>query len=208
MASLACFDAYDIMRPDPEPIEVNGAAQMAMVGKALVSVRWFAGANKAISAHTDQAQKEFYELNLGFPKRSLRHLAALGKLVGKHEPRPRPYPHLVFREPTVGVEGVGKPCSNRCCAAPIAAPGPLTDAAIPSLRCSPKYSAPCCGELLRLPEVPTNFCRSRYNGGRCSVTSGRLHERSLPMDTQTVTALCDLLLVVIGIIGLVLVRRE
>ncbi len=79
MASLACFGAYDIMRPDPEPIEVNGAAQMAMVGKALVSVRWFAGANKAISAHTDQAQKEFYELNLGFPKRSLRHLAVLGK---------------------------------------------------------------------------------------------------------------------------------
>ena len=79
MASLACFGAYDIMRPDPEPSEVNGAAQMAMVGKALVSVRWFAGANKAISAYTDQAQQEFYELNLGFPKRSLRHLAVLGK---------------------------------------------------------------------------------------------------------------------------------
>lgn len=43
---------------------------------------------------------------------------------------------------------------------------------------------------------------------RCSVTSGQLHERSLPMDTQTVIALCDLLLVVIGIIGLVLVRKE
>lgn len=67
VASLACFGAYDITRPDPELIEANGAAQMAMVGKALVSVRWFAGANKAISAHTDQAQKEFYELNLGFP---------------------------------------------------------------------------------------------------------------------------------------------
>ena len=50
---------------------------------------------QAISAYTDQAQQEFYELNLGFPKRSLRHLAALGKLVGKHEPRPRPYPLLI-----------------------------------------------------------------------------------------------------------------
>lgn len=76
-ASLTCFDAYDITRPDPELIGANGAAQMAMVGKALVSVRWFAGANKAISAHTDQVQREFYELNLGFPKRSLRHLAVL-----------------------------------------------------------------------------------------------------------------------------------
>lgn len=28
------------------------------------------------------------------------------------------------------------------------------------------------------------------------------------MDTQTVTALCDLMLVVIGIIGLVLMRKE
>ena len=67
VASLARFGACDITRPDPELIEANGAAQMAMVGKALVSVRWFAGANKAISAYTDQAQKEFYELNLGFP---------------------------------------------------------------------------------------------------------------------------------------------
>lgn len=42
----------------------------------------------------------------------------------------------------------------------------------------------------------------------CSVTSGQLHERSLPMDTQTVIAVCDLMLVVIGIIGLTLVRKE
>lgn len=95
VASLACFGAYDITRPDSELLKANGAAQMAMVGKALVSGRWFAESNKAISAYTDQAQQEFYELNLGFPKRSLRHLAALGKLVGKHEPRPRPYPLLI-----------------------------------------------------------------------------------------------------------------
>ena len=95
VTSLACFGAYDITRPDPELLKANGAAQMAMVGKALVSVRWFAEANKAISAHTERAQQEFYELNLGFPKRSLRHLAALGKLVGKHEPCPRAYPLLI-----------------------------------------------------------------------------------------------------------------
>ena len=33
-------------------------------------------------------------------------------------------------------------------------------------------------------------------------------KRRLPMDTQTVIATCEVLLVVIGIIGLVLVRRE
>lgn len=47
-----------------------------------------------------------------------------------------------------------------------------------------------------------------YNGSGCPVMSGRLRERSLPMDTQTVIALCDVFLVLIGIIGLVLVRRE
>ena len=47
-----------------------------------------------------------------------------------------------------------------------------------------------------------------YNGNQCPVMSGRLRERSLPMDTQTVIALCDVFLVLIGIIGLVLVRRE
>ncbi len=46
VASLACFGACDITRPDPELIEANGAAQMAMVGKALVSVRWFAEADR------------------------------------------------------------------------------------------------------------------------------------------------------------------
>ena len=35
-----------------------------------------------------------------------------------------------------------------------------------------------------------------------------LYLRRLPMDTQTVIATCEVLLVVIGIIGLVLVRRE
>ena len=95
VASLAVFGAYDITRPDPELLKANGTAQMAMMGKALVSMRWFAEANKAISAFTEEAQQEFYELNLVFSKKSLRHLASLGKLVGKHEPCARNYPLLV-----------------------------------------------------------------------------------------------------------------
>lgn len=38
--------------------------------------------------------------------------------------------------------------------------------------------------------------------------SGSFHRRELLMDTQTVIATCEIFLVVIGIIGLVLVRRE
>lgn len=37
---------------------------------------------------------------------------------------------------------------------------------------------------------------------------GGFPERSFPKDTQTVIALCDLMLVFIGIIGLFLVRKE
>lgn len=47
-----------------------------------------------------------------------------------------------------------------------------------------------------------------YNEVRRPVTSGRLPRKELPMDTQTVIALCDLMLVFIGIIGLFLVRKE
>lgn len=47
-----------------------------------------------------------------------------------------------------------------------------------------------------------------YNEGRRPVTSGRLPRKELPMDTQTVIALCDLMRVFIGIIGLFLVRKE
>jgi len=46
-----------------------------------------------------------------------------------------------------------------------------------------------------------------YNDTRCPVTPGS-SRKELPMDAQTVTALCDLMLVVIGIIGLVLMRKE
>ena len=50
--------------------------------------------------------------------------------------------------------------------------------------------------------------RLGYNEVRRPVTSGRLPRKELPMDTQTVIALCDLMLVFIGIIGLFLVRKE
>lgn len=47
--------------------------------------------------------------------------------------RGRPYPHLAFCELTAGTEGTGKPYPNRCFAAPIAALGPLQDAAFSAL---------------------------------------------------------------------------
>lgn len=74
----------------------SDSAQMLMMLKALFSVKWFAQANKKISAHTTQAQNEFYELNLGFPKKSFLYLASLNSLIGNDQgTASRPYPLLI-----------------------------------------------------------------------------------------------------------------
>ena len=96
VSSLACFGGYNINNFDPSMQKKNGSAQMLMMLKALFSVKWFAQANKKISAHTTQAQNEFYELNLGFPKKSFLYLASLNSLIRNEQIQPsRPYPLLI-----------------------------------------------------------------------------------------------------------------
>ncbi len=93
--SLACFGGYDITVFDPKAQQENGAAQRRMMLRAIFSVKWFAQANKEISAYTPQAQEEFYALNLAFPKKSFRYLASLGALVGTAPAAERGYPLLI-----------------------------------------------------------------------------------------------------------------
>ncbi|WP_322181765.1 alpha/beta fold hydrolase [Neglectibacter caecimuris] len=93
--SLACFGGYDINHFDPELQKENGAAQMGMMLKAVFSIKWFAKANRKISAVTPRAQREFYEMNLRFPKSSFRYLASLGSLVNRQQTEPREYPLLI-----------------------------------------------------------------------------------------------------------------
>lgn len=93
--SLACFGGYDIHHFDPNLQKKNGAAQMLMMLKAFVSVRWFAESNKKISAYTLQAQNDFYEMNLQFPKKSFMYLASLSSLINACPPKPRTYPLLI-----------------------------------------------------------------------------------------------------------------
>ncbi len=93
--SLACFGGYDINHFDQSLQKKNSAAQLGMMLKAVFSIKWFANANKKISAVTQQAQKEFYEMNLRFPKSSFRYLASLGSLVNQHQAKTREYPLLI-----------------------------------------------------------------------------------------------------------------
>lgn len=93
--SLACFGGYDINNFDGEMQKENSAAQMLMMLKAVFSVKWFAKSNMKISAYTLQAQREFYGMNIKFPKKSFMYLATLNSLVNRRQSTPRAYPLLI-----------------------------------------------------------------------------------------------------------------
>lgn len=95
VASLACFGGYDINNFDAKMQKENGSAQMFMMLKALVSVKWFAEANKKISAYTPEAQQAFYEMNIRFPKKSFMYLAGLNGMVNVCKTGERNYPLLI-----------------------------------------------------------------------------------------------------------------
>ncbi len=93
--SLACFGGYDINNFNAEMQKGNDRAHMLMMLKALFSMKWFAKSNKKISAYTKQGQEEFYEMNIGFSKKSFRYLASLNTMVNTQKAVPRKYPLLI-----------------------------------------------------------------------------------------------------------------
>lgn len=93
--SLACFGGYDINNFDKELQKQNGTAQMGMMLKGFFSVKWFAESNKKISAYTPQAQNDFYEMNLRFPKKSFMYLASLNTMINARQTETRKYPLLI-----------------------------------------------------------------------------------------------------------------
>ena len=93
--SLACFGGYDINHFDKTLQGKNASAQMLMMLKALFSIKWFAQANKKISAYSTQAQNDFYEMNMQFPKKSFQYLASLNSMVNVHQTKKREYPLLI-----------------------------------------------------------------------------------------------------------------
>ena len=93
--SLACFGGYDINNFDVKMQKENSMSQMLMMLKAIFSVKWFAKSNKKISAYTSQAQKDFYEMNVRFPKKSFVYLASLSSMVNIRQAKPRKYPLLI-----------------------------------------------------------------------------------------------------------------
>lgn len=93
--SLACFGGYDINNFDVRMQKENSASQLLMMVKAMFSIKWFAASNKKISAYTLQAQKDFYEMNIQFPKKSFLYLASLKSMINVRQARPGNYPLLI-----------------------------------------------------------------------------------------------------------------
>ena len=95
VASLSCFGGYDINNFDVSMQKENSMAQMVMMLKAVFSIKWFAKSNMLISACTAKAQREFYQMNIRFKKKSFMYLATLNSLVNKHKTINRSYPLLI-----------------------------------------------------------------------------------------------------------------
>lgn len=93
--SLACFGGYDINNFDNNLQKKNGKAQMLMMLKAVFSIKQFAKSNKKISAYSSQAQQDFYDMNIQFPKKSFMYLASLRSMVNVHQTSKRNYPLLI-----------------------------------------------------------------------------------------------------------------
>ena len=73
----------------------NSTSQIRIILKALVSIKWFAKANKKISAFSPQAQNDFYDMNIQFPKKSFLYLASLDSMVNVFQTKSRKYPLLI-----------------------------------------------------------------------------------------------------------------
>lgn len=93
--SLACFGGYDINNFDVRMQKRNGASQMLMMLKAIFSAKWFAKSNQKISAYTLQARRDFYEMNIQFPKKSFLYFASLNSMINVRQAKPRKYPLLI-----------------------------------------------------------------------------------------------------------------
>ncbi len=93
--SLACFGGYDINNFDVKSQKENNAAQALMMLKAVFSVKWFARANKKITAYTQQAQNDFYEMNIKFKKKSFKYLSSLNKMINARQTAKREYPLMI-----------------------------------------------------------------------------------------------------------------
>ena len=93
--SLCSIGGYDINHYDKGIEKEQGKQQLLFMVKALISIKWFSKSNSLITAMTEDAQKDFYEMNKLFKRRSFRYMATLGKIMNQFQTQ-RNYPLLLL----------------------------------------------------------------------------------------------------------------
>ncbi|MHB8130173.1 MAG: alpha/beta fold hydrolase [Mobilitalea sp.] len=93
--SLCAVGGYDINNYDKGIEKEQGKQQLAFMLKALISIKWFSQSNALITAITKKAQKDFYEMNKLFKRRSFKYMATLEKIMNQFQTQ-RNYPLLLL----------------------------------------------------------------------------------------------------------------
>lgn len=93
--SLCAVGGYDINHYDKGIEKEQGKQQILFMIRAIISTSWFSKANSLITAKTEEAQKDFYEMNKMFKRRSFRYMATLGNIMNTF-PTQREYPLMIL----------------------------------------------------------------------------------------------------------------
>ena len=78
--SLCAVGGYDINHYDKAIEKEVGKQPLLFMARAIIATKWFSKANSVITAKTETAQKDFYEMNKMFKRRSFRYMATLNKI--------------------------------------------------------------------------------------------------------------------------------
>jgi pimeloyl-ACP methyl ester carboxylesterase len=94
--SLCALGGYDINNYDKSIESQQKGQQLSFVLKALFSINSFSKANSLVSAKTEEAQKDFYEMNKLFKRRSFRYMTTLSNIMNQYRTEVRDYPLLIL----------------------------------------------------------------------------------------------------------------
>lgn len=95
IASLSSLGGYDINNYDSSIEKAQRKEQIGFMLKALFSIKLFSKSNSEISAYTEQAQKQFYRMNMLFKRRSFAYMTSLGRIMNQNKSMPA-FPILII----------------------------------------------------------------------------------------------------------------
>lgn len=93
--SLTAVGSYDINNYDSSMEKGQIKQQFSFMLKAIFSIKSFSKSNSKISAYTEEAQEDFYQMNLMFKRKSFTYMSGLKKIMNCNKEVPN-YPLLII----------------------------------------------------------------------------------------------------------------